>query len=170
MRKLILILFLFAVAVVHAQVTDYFTTVDSTYILNRLNGPVRRGTLIKTSPVNFYEINDNVNHLLPSMQPMAVVYNTAGAYSIRIEGIDRLLACMKVKDVTESYINGEFKGWDGTTTFKLANLQEWQQSHTTPSIVTSLFHPAVFIYFTPEGYKMKIEGLNEEPILVKKVR
>lgn len=171
MKKLALICYLFILAGnSHAQLFDNFRIIDSTTILNRLMGPVTRGTLIKTSTVNFYEINDHVNHQIPYMQPDVVVYGDGENYIMKIRGIDSLLRCIKVKEVIETNIEGDFKGWDGTTTFKLTNLQEWQQVNSTPNISTHLYRPAVFIYLTPRGYKMKIEGLNEEPIFVKKIK
>ncbi len=171
MKKLALVCYLFVLAInIHAQVFDNFRAIDSTTILNRLMGPVTWGTLIKTSTVNFYEINDNVNHQVPYLQPDVVVYSDGENYIMKIRGIDSLLRCVKVREVIESNIDGDFKGWDGTTTFKLTNLQEWQQNHITPNVSIRLYRPAVFIYLTPKGYKMKIEGLNEEPIFVKKIK
>lgn len=169
MRRILLILLFAFASRVQAQFNVYYRTVDSTNSLNRLNGAITRGTLIKTSTTGFYEINDNVNRLLPTLQPAVVVYEDSGRYLLRIEGIDSLLSCIKVREVIESNIEGDFKGWDGTSTFKLTNAQEWQQDHRTPTVTFNLYSPAVFIYLTPAGYKMKIEGLNEDPIFVKKI-
>jgi hypothetical protein len=171
MKKCTLLSLLLILAIItDAQGFNDPRVVDSTVILNRLTGPVTRGTLIKTSTVNFYEINDKIDSLLPEIQPEVVVYEDGENYRMKIRGIDSLLHCTKLREVIESNIDGDFKGWDGTTTFKLANMQEWQPAFYTPNTSVTLYKPTVFIYLTPAGYKMKIEGLNEEPIFVKKLR
>src|SRR5882757_3440696 len=98
MKKLALVCCLFIPAInIHAQVFDNFRIIDSTTILNRLMGPVTRGTLIKTSTVNFYEINDNVNHQIPYLQAEVVVYGDGDNYIMKIRGVDSLLRCVKVR-------------------------------------------------------------------------
>ncbi|MEA3425770.1 MAG: hypothetical protein U9R46_05955, partial [Bacteroidota bacterium] len=119
---------------------------------------------------HFYEINDKVNQKFSNAQPQLMVYQDGRKFKIKIEGVEKLLTCNKIQEVIESNIDGDFKGWDGNSSFRLVNQQEWKQDSPTSTVFANLYRPAVIIYLTSEGYKMKIEGLNEDPILVKKIR
>jgi len=140
---------------------------DSTNINGQLNTPLSKGYVIKTSSNHFYEITDKVAQRVRITDAQVNVYHDGKKYKLVIRGIDKMLACNKLDGVIESYIDGDFKGYDGTTTFKLANLQVWQQD--SPGIIyTNLYKPVVYIYRTSEGYKMKIFGVDDDPIIVKK--
>lgn len=152
-----------------AQITETMKLIDSTTPFKPINGAITRGSLIKTSNFHYYEINDKVNQKFNNGQPALKVYQDGKKFKIKIEGIEKLLTCNKVQEVIESNIEGDFKGWDGTTSFKLVNQQVWKQDNPTSTVFANLYRPAVLIYLSSEGYKLKIEGLNEDPILVKKV-
>jgi hypothetical protein len=170
MKKLLLNLTLvFAFIYTQAQTTDNLKMVDSSASFVTIRGAIVKGSLIKTNSFNFYEINDKINQKPGTAQPSIVVYKDGKKYKMKIEGIDRLIACNKLQEVIESNIDGDFKGWNGNTTFKLMNRQDWIQDLPTSPIFVNLFRPAVTIYLTSEGYKMKIEGVNEDPILVKRL-
>jgi hypothetical protein len=68
----------------------------------------------------------------------------------------------------ESSINGEFKGWDGETIFKLSNGQIWQQAEYDYMYSYS-YSPEVTIYSTQSGCRMKVED-EDETILVKRLK
>jgi hypothetical protein len=68
----------------------------------------------------------------------------------------------------ESNVNGEFKGWDGETIFKLSNGQIWQQAEYDYMYSYS-YSPDVTIYSTQSGCRMKVED-EEETILVKRLK
>jgi hypothetical protein len=68
----------------------------------------------------------------------------------------------------ESAINGEFKGWDGETIFKLSNGQIWQQAEYDYMYSYS-YSPDVTIYSTQSGCSMKVED-EDETILVKRLK
>ena len=143
---------------------------DSTTLFGRFTGVVSKGTVIKTSSNRFYEITEKINQKVNLNQAAEIkVYKDGKKYKISIQGIEKVMACNKLQEVIESNIDGDFKGWDGNTTFELVNKQKWQQDAPTPTIFANLYRPAVTIYLTSEGYKMKIAGLNEDPILVKKI-
>lgn len=161
---------LLAVQATKAQTTDNLKLVDSTTPFKPINGAITRGTLIKTSNYHFYEINDKVNQKFSNAQPQLMVYQDGRKFKIKIEGVEKLLTCNKIQEVIESNIDGDFKGWDGNSSFRLVNQQEWKQDSPISTVFANLYRPAVIIYLTSEGYKMKIEGLNEDPILVKKIR
>ncbi|MES2329160.1 MAG: hypothetical protein V4539_06115 [Bacteroidota bacterium] len=167
--KKMMIVCLLAAASVTAQAQTEMKVVDSTTTFKPLTEPLERGTLIKTSTFHFYEINDKITQKSGwPKQPEIVVYQEGKKYKMKIQGIEKPLAVNKIQEVIESNIAGDFKGYDGTTSFKLQNGQDWKQDETTSNVFSNLFRPAVIIYLTSEGYKMKIEGLNESPILVKK--
>jgi hypothetical protein len=151
-----------------AQSTDNMKLVDSSSSFNTLTTPITRGMLLKTTNLHFYEITDKVNQKPTPAQPVIKVYQDGKKYKISIQGIDKLLACKKVQDVIESKIDGYFKGWDGTTTFALMNGQKWKQDEPTGTVFANLYQPNVLIYLGSDGYRMKVDGLNEDPILVKK--
>jgi hypothetical protein len=154
-----------------AQTTDNLKVVDSAITFKSLKQPIQRGTLIKTSTFHFYEITEKVTQKTGyPAQPEVVVYQDGKKYKMKIQGMEKILSVNKIQEVIESNIEGDFKGWDGATKFKLQNQQEWQQDAPTGTIFKNLYKPAVLIYLSSEGYKMKIEGVDEDPILVKKLR
>jgi len=73
-----------------------------------------------------------------------------------------------VQDVIESEIEGDFKGWDGETVFKLTNGQIWQQVEYDYEYEYA-YRPKVLIYNTAGGYKMKVEGMDDT-IYVKRLK
>lgn len=167
MKKMILVSLL--AAVVGSTQAQEMKVVDSTNTFKPIVGPIERGTLIKTSNFHYYEINDKVVQKSGwAAQPEIVVYQEGKKYKMKIQGIEKILAVNKIQEVIESNIDGNFRGYDGTSSFKLVNGQEWKQDETTSNVFSNLFRPAVTIYLTSQGYRMKIEGLNEDPILVKK--
>lgn len=169
MKKIIFVCLM--LAVVSVTSAQELKVVDSTTSFKALTGAIERGTIIKTSTFNYYEINDKVTQKSGwPAQPQIVVYQEGKKYKMKIQGMEKVLAVNKIQEVIESNIDGNFRGYDGTTSFKLVNQQEWKQDETTSNVFSNLFRPAVTIYLTSGGYRMKIEGLNEEPILVKKIR
>jgi hypothetical protein len=68
--------------------------------------------------------------------------------------------------VIESYIDGEFTGWEGETIFKLDNGQIWQQSSYAYHYHYA-YHPKVTIARTRAGYKMLVEGVDESVYVVR---
>ena len=68
----------------------------------------------------------------------------------------------------ESAIDGEIEGWDGETIFKLDNGQIWQQAVYDYTYFYA-FHPAVTIYQTREGCRMKVED-ESDTVVVKRIK
>jgi hypothetical protein len=60
----------------------------------------------------------------------------------------------------ESRIDGLFNGWTGSTTFKLANGQVWQQSDYGIRIHASL-NPQTTIYESASGCRIQVEDVDE---------
>lgn len=71
-------------------------------------------------------------------------------------------------NTVETQISGTFKGWDGSTIFKLTNGQIWQQSSYAYTYHYA-YQPAVIIYNTTAGYKMKVDGVDST-IYVKRIK
>jgi hypothetical protein len=171
MKKQLLFSLLIASSLfVKAQVTESMKLVDSTTLFSRFSGTLTRGALLKTSNFHYYEINDKVNQKLANQQPQVLVYQDGKKFRIKIEGVEKLLTCNKIQEVIESNIDGDFKGWDGTSSFKLVNQQVWKQDSPTSTVFANLYRPLVTIYLSSEGYKMLVQGLNESAILVRKVQ
>lgn len=63
--------------------------------------------------------------------------------------------------ITESRIDGEFKGWDGETIFKLQNGEIWQQAAYGYKI-NFANSPRVSIYQSGGVFRMKVEGIEED--------
>jgi hypothetical protein len=169
-KALLLCLGLMMLVTISSKAQDASAPFDSTTIFSRYIGVLKRGTVLKTSNNHFYEINDKIEQKVRLDQSIIKVYKEGKKFKISIAGIDRLLFCRKLEDVIESNIDGDFSGWDGNTIFNLTNTQRWQQDSPTGTIFVNLFKPAVMIYSTPEGFKMKIAGVDEDPIIVKKLR
>jgi hypothetical protein len=170
MKKILLLSFIVCgTLALEAQVTSNMKLVDSTTSFKSLTGMLTRGGLIKTANFHFYELNDKINQKSLYANPEILVYQEGKKYKMKIQGIEKLIAVNKLQEVIESNIDGNFKGYDGNTSFRLVNQDVWKQDYPTGTIFTNLFRPTVTIYLSSEGYKMIIEGVAEDPILVKKL-
>jgi hypothetical protein len=70
------------------------------------------------------------------------------------------------REVIESYIEGEFMGWEGEAVFKLDNGQIWQQASYAYHY-SYRYHPSVIIFHNGGSYEMQVEG---ERIHVQRLR
>lgn len=89
------------------------------------------------------------------------------AYSMRILVTSSETAA-PTGDVIESYIDGDFEGWEGETIFKLDNGQIWQQASYAYTYHYA-YHPKVMIYKSGGQYKMKVEDV-EDTISVRRLK
>lgn len=170
MKKVLLLsLVLLGTQILKAQVTANMKLVDSTISFKPLTATLTRGGLIKTANFHFYELNDKINQKSLYPNPEILVYQEGKKYKMKIQGIEKLIAVNKLQEVIESNIDGNFKGYDGNSSFRLVNQDVWKQDYPTGTVFTNLFRPAVIIYLSSEGYKMIIDGVAEDPILVKKL-
>lgn len=67
-----------------------------------------------------------------------------------------------------SRIDGEFRGWDGDTIFKLENGQVWKQTNPG-SVYYRANRPKVTITREFFGFRMEVEGLNKR-VQVKRIK
>lgn len=63
--------------------------------------------------------------------------------------------------IIESRIDGEFKGWDGETIFRLQNGEIWQQASYGYKF-NFADSPKVSIYQSGGVFRMKVEGVEED--------
>jgi|BioPla2DNA2_1021312.scaffolds.fasta_scaffold46005_4 hypothetical protein len=63
-----------------------------------------------------------------------------------------------MKQIFVSKIDGEFHGWDGETKLNLINGQVWVQAEYA---YTYFYRPNVIIYNSNDGFRMKVEDMNE---------
>ena len=71
--------------------------------------------------------------------------------------------------VIESQIDGDFKGWEGETIYKLRNGQIWQQSSYHYHYHYA-YAPEVIIYIDGGTYKMTVIDDEDEPISVIRIK
>jgi len=137
-----------------------WTLFEKTTIKGSVSGSITKGYLFKTSDGAFYEIIERTRQRVREKNPDVIIYKNGNEYKLEIEGFDESVICRKIKDVIESMIEGEFKGWDGSTIFKLNNGQTWQQSEYS-YMYHYAYQPSVTIYESKDGTKMKVEEIDE---------
>ena len=115
--------------------------IDPTTSFTKLTTSIIRGTLIKTSTFHYYEINDNINQKLINNQPEIIIHQDGRKYKIQIQGIEKLLACNKIQETIETKIDGNFKDWEGNTTFNYSNQQEWKKTVQLPAFLRICINP-----------------------------
>ena len=96
--------------------------------------------------------------------PDATVTKENGRYILTVA--EHSIPVRKVTDVIESRIEGEFKGWDGKTSYKLLNGQVWQQS-TYKYEYKYAYMPEAVVYEATGGYKMRTAGTTADVRLVR---
>lgn len=69
----------------------------------------------------------------------------------------------------ETQIDGDFKGWEGDTIYKLRNGEIWQQSRYHYHYHYA-YAPEVTIYSTDAGCAMKVSDDDDEPIPVRRLK
>lgn len=91
--------------------------------------------------------------------PDATITKENGKYILTVDG--NAIPVRRVTDVTESKIDGEFKGWDGNTSYKLQNGQVWQQK-TYKYEYKYAYMPDVVVYEAAGGHKMYAAGTTAD--------
>ena len=87
--------------------------------------------------------------------PNATIIDDNGVYVLTVAG--NSLPVKRITNVIKSRINGEFKGWEGDTTYQLQNGQVWQQSTYKYQYKYS-YMPEAIVYRATSGYKMRVAG------------
>ena len=69
----------------------------------------------------------------------------------------------------ETQIDGDFKGWEGETIYKLRNGQVWQQASYHYHYHYA-YAPEVTLYSTADGCSMRVAGDDDEAIPVRRLK
>jgi hypothetical protein len=143
MSKFILVLLLFISS--KTSYSQNWTHEETTEIKGKISGTITKGYLFKMSNGKFYEIIERTRQRVRERNPEVKIYSNGNDYKLEIAGFEEAVFCRKIKTVIESSIDGEFKGWDGSTIFKLSNGQIWQQS-SYAYMYHYAYNPPVLIY------------------------
>jgi hypothetical protein len=98
--------------------------------------------------------------------PEALIIENNDRLYIQVNGQNEIVAVRQITNVIESKINGEFKGWDGETTYELMNGQVWQQSAYKYKYKYA-YMPEALIYNPGGGHVMQVKGTKAK---VRRVR
>lgn len=93
-------------------------------------------------------------------RPEVTIVRDGGGYQMFVEGISGSVSVEQITDFVRTCIDGDFEGWEGDTVFSLCNGQVWQQVSYAYTYHYA-YRPAVLIYRTDFGYKMKVEGVDK---------
>ena len=91
--------------------------------------------------------------------PEAKLVEENGRTFLFVEG--RSIHVNQVHDIIESRIDGEFEGWTGNTTYKLANGQIWQQARYKYEYKYA-YRPEVIICNINGSYVMSVAGTQAD--------
>ncbi|MEO7044177.1 MAG: hypothetical protein ABI091_02635 [Ferruginibacter sp.] len=142
--------------------TTTMKPIEVTYFDGPANTVFDPGFLLRTRSKNYFEIAGKLKEQNKKANPEVKVYKQKRKYILVIDGLEQPLYANKLEDVTESNIDGDFRGWDGTTSWKLTNGDVWVQDEIKTLFSAAIFRPVVYIYRASDGtYKMKIVGVNE---------
>jgi len=134
--------------------------VEETYIKGSISGTITQGYIFKISSRDFYVINERTRQRVRTRNPSVKIFQSGTDYRLEIEDFDEPVICKKVKDVIETQIDGEFKGWDGETIFKMLNGQIWQQA-SYAYLYHYAYSPIVLIYEFKGVWIMRVEEVDE---------
>jgi hypothetical protein len=130
------------------------------------------GEIFKLSDGSIWEVKYEYEYLYEYSPQVIVCPNKGkliiGGKKINVERIGgRKTSATKGKlqptpssEIIESQIEGEFKGWDGETIFKLINGQIWQQSSYAYTY-SYKYRPKVMIFPSSGGFSMQVEGMDQ---------
>lgn len=165
-KTLLIVLVIFTYCNANAQYSWDFE--EETYIKGSISGTITKGYIFKTSSRDYYVVNERNRQRVRTRNPDVRIFRNGSDYKLIIEDFEEPVICKKVKNVIETQIDGEFKGWEGETIFKMKNGQIWQQS-SYAYLYHYAYSPKVIIYKSSSGYVMKVAGV-EKTINVKKLK
>ncbi len=91
--------------------------------------------------------------------PKAIVFKRGPNYYLKVERVRKILKVLPVDNVIKSRIDGDFKGFEGNTIYKLTNGTVWQQTDGKYQYKYA-YSPRVVIYRVGFGWKMSVEGIT----------
>jgi hypothetical protein len=120
--------------------------------------------LFKLSDGSFWQVKYAYEYLY-AYYPSVVICSATSILIIKNKKIN----VISIPSVIETKIDGDFKGWEGETIYKLRNGQIWQQSGYHYHYHYA-YAPNVVIYKVGSSYKMKVLGDNDQPISVTRIK
>jgi hypothetical protein len=135
---------------------------ESTFYDGPANTLFAPGFVLRTRAKSYYQIGGKLKQQNKIANPSVKVYKVKRKYFLIVLGLVEPLPATKLQDVIESKIDGDFRGWDGATSFKLLNGDTWVQDEIKTLFNNSIFRPTVIIYRDSDGtFKMKVDGVDE---------
>lgn len=89
--------------------------------------------------------------------PKVNILEKSNRFFLQVDGQNEIVPIRQISNVIEAQIDGEFKGWDGESEYRLTNGQVWKQS-TYNYDYTYSYMPEALIYDGGSGYRMRVEG------------
>ena len=151
---------------------------ETTNVKGRISGGIQRGKILEMSSGSIYKVSGLSLQLVLEIMPDATVLQNGREYKLIIKGFDEPLICEQIKPprhlapkrgaidtqgVVESYIEGEFEGWDGDTIVQLVNGQIWEQA-AFKYHYSYRYQPKVTIFKTRASWMMLVEGMDPVPV------
>jgi len=87
--------------------------------------------------------------------PQATITDESRSFILSVA--ENSVQVRRANNVIESRIDGEFKGWEGESIYRLVNGQRWQQSSYKYQYKYA-YMPIVIIYQARSGYKILVAG------------
>lgn len=91
--------------------------------------------------------------------PKISILRASGRLFLQVVGQHEIVPVRQITGVIESRINGEFKGWEGETSYELANGQVWQQSRYKYKYKYA-HRPEAVIFNPGGGHVMQVAGTS----------
>ncbi|OCP52756.1 hypothetical protein AKH05_22940 [Vibrio parahaemolyticus] len=98
--------------------------------------------------------------------PQVHILRRNGRLYLQVDGQDEIVPIRQIDGVMKSRINGDFKGWEGETSYQLQNGQVWQQSQYKYQYKYA-HRPEVLIYNPGSGNVMHVAGTSAKVRRVK---
>ena len=148
---------------------------EETYVKGSISGSIKKDTIIKMKSGSIYQVYERIRMRVRERNPDALILRDGKYYKLIIDGFDEPLVCIQLvgprksnrsksteasPDVINTYIYGDFEGWEGETIFRLDNGQIWQQS-SYAYMYQYAYHPEVMLINISGSWKMKVEGVDE---------
>lgn len=158
MKHLFLVIF-FITSLASLKAQSNWSFVEQTNIKGSISGTITQGYIFKVYR-DYYIVSDRTRQRVRTRNPDVKIYQDGYDYKLVIDDFDEPVICRKLKNVIETQIFGEFKGWEGETTYKMMNGQVWKQA-----IYAYMYHyaynPNVLLYEFKGSWTMKVEDVSE---------
>lgn len=159
MKQIILLIFLLT-TLTHLNAQSDWIFVEETYIKGSISSSIMQGFIFKTETRDYFVITERTRQQVRTRNPSVKIFQNGSDYKLIIDDLDDFVICKKVKNVIETQISGEFKGWEGETIFKMMDGQIWQQS-VYAYMYQYAYSPTVLIYEFKGSWIMKVEDVAE---------